>query len=513
MCYSIVGDYMNKTILLILDGFGLRNEEKGNAVKLAHTPYIDKYMAQYPNTTLEASGEAVGLPKGEMGNSKVGHLTLGAGRKINQPLSIINESIDKKEFYENKEIISVLEHVNKYDSALHIMGLLSDGGIHSSIKHFYSTLALAKLYEVKKVYFHFFMDGRDTYPMDGVHFIEDFQRKIEKANIGTIGTLCGRYYAMDRDNKWDRIQKAYDMMVNGKGLHFSDPIACMNKHYENKVTDEFINPSIIDNKAVIKDNDGIFFVNYRPDRMKQLLDTFKAKDFKEFEVKKFENLKIVTMFNVYKGIPYAYDMPEIKNTFSEYINGLEFKQARIAETEKFAHVTYFFDGGATLKYKLCDKFLINSPLVPTYDMKPVMSVAEVTETALKAIDNDYDFILVNFANPDMVGHTGNLKATIDALEVMDFCVGKIHDKAKEQFYELIITADHGNAEYMIDADGNPCTTHSTNKVPFILCNENYKLRNGGTIADVIPTIIDLYEIKKPEEMTGESLIIKEESLG
>lgn len=500
---------MNKIVLLILDGFGLRNDENGNAVKLAHTPYIDKYMAEYPNSKLEASGTFVGLPENEMGNSEVGHLTIGAGRQVKQPLSIINDAIKSKEIYENKEIINIIEHVVKNDSNLHIMGLLSDGGVHSTIKHFYAVLALAKLYNVKKVYFHFFTDGRDSEVTSGKKFVEDFIKKTEKVKLGSIGTICGRYYAMDRDNNWERINKAYDMLVYGRGLHFSNPISCLEKHYESKVTDEFINPSIIDKNSCIFDNDGVVFVNFRSDRMKQLLDTFKQKDFKEFPVKKFENLKIVTMFNVYKGIPYAYDMPELKNTFGDYINGLEFKQARIAETEKFAHVTYFFDGGITRKYKLCDKLLIDSPSVPTYDLKPEMSVAGVTEAALKAMENDYDFILVNFANPDMVGHTGNLKATMDAIEICDFCLGKLHDKSKEQFYEMIITSDHGNSEFMIDEKGNPCTTHTTNKVPFILCNNSFTLKPEGTIADVIPTIIDLFEIKKPDEMTGASLIKRE----
>lgn len=503
---------MNKAILLILDGFGLKNSEKGNAVKLAHTPYIDKYMAEYPNTKLDASGETVGLPKGEMGNSEVGHLTIGAGRKIKQPLTIINEAITSQEFYENKELINVMEHVSKNDSALHIMGLLSDGGIHSKMKHFYAVLALAKLYHIKKVYFHCFMDGRDTEVTDGIKFIEELQSKIDKVGLGKIATLCGRYYAMDRDNKWDRTRKAYEMLVSGKGLHYTDPIKCIQKHYDSNVTDEFVNPSIIDKNACIFDNDGIIYVNFRPDRMKQLLDSFKVKDFGQFPVKKFENLKICTLFNVYGGIPYAFDMEELKNTFGEYINGLDFKQARIAETEKFAHVTYFFDGGKQKKYKLCDKFLINSPKVATYDLKPEMSVAEVTQATLKAIDNDYDFILVNFANPDMVGHTGNLKATIDAIEICDFCLGKIHDKAKENFYDLIIIADHGNAEVMEYDDGTPCTTHTTSKVPFILCKQGYNLRSEGTIADVVPTIIDLFEIKKPDEMTGKSLIVKGEDL-
>jgi 2,3-bisphosphoglycerate-independent phosphoglycerate mutase len=302
------------------------------------------------------------------------------------------------------------------------------------------------------------------------------------------------------------------MLVYGKGLNINNPIVCMEKHYENKVTDEFINPSIIDRKSNISDNDGVVLVNFRSDRVKEILDCFTQKDFKEFKVEKFNNLKIVSLFNVYKGVSYAYDLPELKNTFGEYINGLDFKQARIAETEKFPHVTYFFDGSVVKKFKLCDKFLSPSPKVATYDMKPEMNVAGVTESALKAMDNDYDFILVNFANPDMVGHTGNLKATIDAIEICDFCVGKLHDKSKEQFYEMIITADHGNAELMIDSNGNPCTTHTTNKVPFILCNENYRLKPSGTIADVIPTVIELFEIKKPDEMTGESLIIDEDSL-
>ena len=501
---------MNKTILLILNGFGIRNEENGNAVKLAHTPYLDKFLAMYPNTLLDASGPSVGLPKGVSGNDAAGYLTIGSGRSIDSPLKLINDSIKDKTFYENKELINVMEHVNKNNSALHIVGLLSDGNNHSSLKHFYALLALAKLYEVKKVYFHFFTDGRDSNTNNAMNLIDDVVSKIEKAGIGSIGTLIGRYYAMDKDEKWDRIEKCYDLLVNGKGLHFNDSASCLNKHYNSGVGDEFINASVIDKTSTIKDDDAIIFTNLRRDGIKALIDAFKVKDFDEFIVEKFKNLKISTLFSVYKGVNSAFDIPDIKNTFGGYLDGLSFRQARISETENRNNVTYYFDGYQNTKYKLCDKYLIKSPNITTYDQKPELSIAEVTEAAISAINDDEDFILVDFSNANTLGHTGMFKPTFDSVEIIDFCVGKIHDEAKKEFYNLIITSTHGNAEEMLDDEGNVSNKNTSNKVPFILCNDKYKLKSHGTLADVIPTIIDLYEIKKPNDMSGESLILKDE---
>lgn len=500
---------MKKVLLLILDGFGINDKERGNAIKLASTPNLDKLMSEYPVSELIASGEEVGLPKGQMGNSEVGHMTIGSGRTILQPLTLINEKIKSKDFFKNETLLNVVEHVNGNNSTLHLIGLLSNGGVHSSANHFYAALALAKLKRVKKVVFHFITDGRDTNPLSGKNFIKEFMEKANKLDLGEIGTITGRYYAMDRDNKWDRTKKAYDAICYGIGNTFSNYSVCMDEHYKRDITDEFINPSIITKGSTINENDGVIFINFRPERMTQLIDALVTPNFKMFKTKTFNNVKFASIFNIHKKIDYAYSLEEIKNTFGEYIDELEFTQARIAETEKYPHVTHFFDGGKDFSSTRCNKYFIESPKVATYDKMPQMSLGNVTTTTIKAIEEDYDFILVNFANPDMVGHTGNLKATIDAIEICDFCLGKIYESAKDHFYEIVVTADHGNAESMIDKDGAPITSHTTNKVPFILCNSKYKLKSDGTLKDIIPTIIDLYEIKKPDEMTGESLILKE----
>ncbi len=499
---------MKKVVLLILDGFGINSGEFGNAVKQAKTPVLDKLSSVFPCTELEASGLEVGLPKGQMGNSEVGHMTIGSGRVTMQPLTYINEKIKNKEFFKNEFLIDLMDYVNKNNTTLHLVGLLSNGNVHASINHFYASLAMAKLHNVKNVVFHFITDGRDTSPTSGINFVKDFMERAKKLNLGEIGTISGRYYTMDRDNRWERIEKAYNAMVYGKGNMFPNYELCFEEHYKRDITDEFINPSIITPGKVIEDNDAVLFINYRPERMKEIIETFTNKTFKMFKTKQFNNLKLASLYNINDNIDYAFDTERPKDCFGVYIDGLDFKQARIAETEKYAHVTHFFDGEIDLNSPNCDKFLIPSPKVPTYDMKPEMSVGEVTETVLKVLDEDYDFILVNFANPDMVGHTGNLEATKYAIEVCDFCIGKIFEKAREHFYELIITADHGNAEKMVTKDGEPITSHTTSKVPFILCNENYKLKAGGSLKDIVPTIIDLYEIKKPDKMTGETLIEK-----
>jgi len=500
---------MKKVILLILDGFGINNNEYGNAIKKANTPVLDKLLTVFPTSELEASGVEVGLPKGQMGNSEVGHMTIGSGRINPGALTYINDKIKSKEFFDNEVLVNTMEYVNEHDSTLHLIGLLSNGGVHSSANHFYAALAMAKLRKVKKVCFHFITDGRDTSPTSGEQFVSDFMERARKLNLGELGTISGRYYAMDRDNRWERIKKTYNALVYGSANEFDSFKTCFKEHYKRDITDEFINPSIITKGKEIKENDAVLFINFRPERMRELIETFTNKNFKMFKTKQFENLKLVSLFNISENIEYAFDIAKPITTFGEYIDGLDFTQARIAETEKYAHVTYFFDGMKELNSKKCEKILIPSPGVATYDMKPEMSVGEVTETALNIMENDYDFILINFANPDMVGHTGNFDATKDAIEICDFCLGKIFERAKENFYELIITADHGNAEKMLTKDGTPVTSHTTNKVPFVLCNEEYKLKSEGSLKDIIPTIIDLYEIKKPDVMTGESLLIKE----
>ncbi len=500
---------MKKVILLILDGFGINGSDYGNAIKQAKTPVLDKLMAVFPCAELEASGTSVGLPKGQMGNSEVGHMTIGSGRIIPQPLTYINDKIKNKEFFSNKVLNNLMDYVNENGVTLHLIGLLSNGGVHSSANHFYAALALAKLKKVKNVCFHFITDGRDTKVTSGIDFVTDFMARAKKLGIGELATISGRYYAMDRDSRWERIKKAYNAMVYGEGNQFPKFETCFKEHYKRNITDEFINPSIITKGKEIKDKDAILFINFRPERMKELIETFTNKNLKVFKTKEFNELKLVSLFNIHESVEYAFDTEKPVNTFGEYIDSLDYTQARIAETEKYAHVTYFFDGMKELNSKNIEKILIPSPQVATYDLKPEMSVGEVTQTVLKSLENDYDFMLINFANPDMVGHTGNLEATIDAIEICDFCIGKIFEKAKENYYELLITADHGNSEKMLTKDGEPVTSHTTSKVPFIICNEEYKLKTEGSLQDIAPTIIDLYEIKKPDQMTGESLLIKD----
>ncbi len=500
---------MKKIILLILDGFGIYDEYKGNAVKLANTPVLDRLMSEYPCAELSASGECVGLPKGQMGNSEVGHITIGSGRVTKQSLTLINDKIKNKDFFENDVLLNLIDHVNQNKSTLHLVGLISNGGVHSSTNHFYAALAMAKLKGVKNVCFHFITDGRDTPPKSAKAFIDNFMEKAASLNLGKISTIVGRYYAMDRDNKWERTAKAYNAMVYGVGNEFKNSSNCLEAHYRSSITDEFVNASIITGGSKINENDGVLFINFRPERMKQLIEAFTDQSFKIFNTVKFKNVKYASIFKIHKNVEFAYENEEIKNTFGEYLASLEYKQIRIAETEKYNHVTFFFDGGKELIDKNYFKVLVPSPKVPTYDMKPEMSAGDVTTEALKAIEEDFDFILVNYANPDMVGHTGNIKAAIDAIEICDFCVGKVEERAKENFYELVITADHGNAEYMLDKNDNPVTSHTTNKVPFIICDNKYKIAPEGELSDIIPTIIEMYEIKKPDEMTGKSLIVKD----
>lgn len=499
---------MKKIILLILDGFGIREGENGNAIKMANLPNLARIMSDYPVCELEASGEVVGLPKGQSGNSEACHMTIGCGRTIEQPLTLINNKIKDKSFFENDVLLDLIDFVNDNNSTLHMIGLVSSGNVHSSMEHFYAALALAKIKKVKSVVLHFITDGRDSLPMSGNKLINDFMAKANKLGLGTIGTICGRYYAMDRDNNYDRVKKAYDAMVYNVGNNFSDYNRCMELHYKNDITDEFINPSVITKGSNIKENDGVLFLNYRPERIRELISAFTDESFNMFNVKKFKNVRFASLYSVGDNIDGAYTNEPISGTFGRYLADLGFKQARIAESEKYPHVTYFFDGTEELSDKNLFKILVPSPKVARYDMKPEMNASEVTEAVLDAMDDDFDFILVNYANPDMVAHTGNIPACVRALEACDVCIGHIFEKAQENFYELVITSDHGNIEYMKDADGNVITTHTSNKVPFIICNKDYKLKKNGTIKDIIPTIVDVYEISKPKEMTGESLIIK-----
>ncbi len=501
---------MKKIVLLVLDGFGYNSFEYGNAIKEAKTPNYDSFMEKFPHSLLEASGTEVGLPKGQVGNSEVGHMTIGSGTINMQALTNINDKIKSKEIFSNEKLLELMDYVKENNSTLHLVGLLSDGGVHSSINHYYAALALAKLRGLNDVAFHFITDGRDSLPKSGLSFINQFMEKSKKMELGCISTISGRYYSMDRDNRWERIKKAYDAMVFGKGNYFSSYEECFEEHYKREITDEYINPSIITNGKTIKENDAVLFINFRPERMKEMIDCFASPETVGFETKKYENLKLMSLFNIDERIDYAYTVEKPKTTLGRYLDELEYTQARIAETEKYAHVTYFFDGLDELNSSNCYKILVPSPKVATYDQKPEMSAVEVTTEVINAMDNDTDFILVNFANPDMVGHTGNYKATVDAIEICDYCLGKIYEASKEHYYELLITADHGNAEKMLTKEGEPITSHTSSKVPFIICDDDYKLKEEGSLKDVAPTIIDIYEIKKPDCMTGESLIVKEE---
>ena len=499
---------MKKIILLILDGFGIRQNENGNAIKMSNLPNLNRIMSEYPMCELTTSGEDVGLPKGVIGSSEVGHMTIGAGRTIIQPYTMINNSIKDKSFFENDKLLDMMDHVKNNKSTLHLMGLFSNNSNHSSIDHFYALLALAKIRGINNVVFHFITDGKDSPLFSAKECINNFMMKIEKIGIGVIGTLCGRYYAMDSDGNYDRLNKAYDLYVHNVGNNFADYNRCLDLHYKNNITDEYVNPSVITKGSNIKDNDGVLFVDFRPERMDELITALTDESFNKFNTRKLNNVKYMALYSTEEKIDGAYTNEVISNTFGKYLIDLGFRQARIAEASKYPHVTYFFDGAEELSDKNMYKILIPSPKVARFDMKPEMNIADVTGATLGAMEEDIDFILVNFANPDMVGHTGNIPCVVRALEACDVCIEKILEKASENFYEVVITSDHGNVELMKNDDGSINESHTDSNVPFIICNKDYKLKEFGTLRDVIPTIIDMYEISKPKEMTGESLIVK-----
>jgi len=497
---------MKKVVLCIMDGVGIRKEVYGNAVEKANTKILDNLFKFYPHSLLHASGTLVGLPEGQMGNSEVGHLNIGAGRIVYQPLELITNKINTKEIYDNESINSVIEHVKENNSKLHLLGLLSDGGIHSHIDHLFGLLDMIKEKGVKEVYIHVFTDGRDTSPTSGVNYIKDLQNKLNSLGIGKIATVSGRYYSMDRDNNWDRIRKSYDVLVNGLGKVNSNIIEYMENSYKENITDEFIKPMLINKEGTITDGDGLLVFNFRPDRLRQLFKVITNKEFNEFPHKTFKNIKLTTMMPVSDEVIClnAFTNQKLDNTLGEYLSYKGVKQLRIAETEKYAHVTYFFDGGIEKELKGCDRILIPSPKVATYDLKPEMSAYEITDKLLSVIEN-YDLVVLNFANGDMVGHTGIFDAAVKAVEVVDECIGKIYNKVMEMGGTLIVTADHGNSDYMIDENNNPVTTHSTSLVPFIVTDDKIELKDGK-LADIAPTILDIMGIEKPIEMTGESLI-------
>ncbi len=492
---------MNKVLLCVLDGLGVGLNDNSNAFYKSKTPNVDYLLKNYPNNSINASGKSVGLPDNQMGNSEVGHLNIGSGRIIYQPLERINMSIKDNSISENISIINAINHCKNNNSKLHIMGLLSDGGVHSHINHFKAILKVCNDNNFNNVYFNIFTDGRDTYPNSSKKYIEELEEEIKKYNIGFISTISGRYYAMDRDKRWDRIEKAYNSLIGKNTKKYKDACELINANYEENITDEFIKPGIIDENGIIEDNDSIIWVNFRPDRAIQILSAFMNNDFFEFNRTKINNLYLTTMMYVSDNIKsdIAFKTENIDNTLGIYLSKLGKKQLRIAETEKYAHVTYFFDGGRDINLKGEKRILIDSPKVSTYDLKPEMSAEEITESLSKEMENNYDFILVNYANCDMVGHTGDFNATIKAIETVDKCVGKLYKKCLDNGYLFILTADHGNSELMIDKNGNKVTSHTTNKVPFIVCDKDAKI-NVNKLSDIAPYILNYLNLKIPDEM-------------
>ena len=506
-------------VLMVLDGYGISDKTEGNAIALANTPVMDKLKAEYPYVKGAASGLAVGLPDGQMGNSEVGHMNIGAGRIIYQELTRITKSIQDGEFFDNAEMLEAIENCKKNNSDLHVWGLLSSGGVHSHNTHLYAILELCKKQNFENVYVHPFFDGRDTAPASGKGFLEELIAEMKKIGVGKVASLSGRYYAMDRDNRWDRVEKAYNVLTRGEGEQAESAVAAMDASYAKDVTDEFFVPTAITENgkpvATIKDKDTVIFFNFRPDRARELTRAFCMDEFDGFERGARKNVAYICFTEYDATIPnkeVAFKKVELKNTFGEYLAAHGMKQARIAETEKYAHVTFFFNGGVEEPNEGEDRILVKSPKVATYDLQPEMSAPEVCDKLCAAIRSEkYDVIVINFANPDMVGHTGILEAAIKAVETVDTCVGKAVDAIKEVNGQLFICADHGNAEQLVDYEtGAPFTAHTTNPVPFILVNADpsYKLRENGCLADIIPTLIELMGMEQPAEMTGKSLLVK-----
>ncbi len=508
------------TVLMILDGYGLNDRKDHNAVAEANTPVMDKLMKEYPFVKGNASGMAVGLPEGQMGNSEVGHLNMGAGRIVYQELTRITKEIQDGTFFENPALVKAMENCKANDSALHIYGLVSDGGVHSHITHLYGVLEMAKKFDLKKVYVHCFLDGRDTPPASGKGYVEQLEEEMKKLGVGKVASVCGRYYAMDRDNNYDRVELAYKALTKGEGLTAESATTGIQASYDRDETDEFVKPTVVveDGKpvATIQDKDSIVFINFRPDRAREITHAFCDDDFKGFERGKRLDVTYVCFSDYDPTIPnkdVAFHKIAVTNTFGEWLAANDMTQARIAETEKYAHVTFFFNGGVEEPNKGEDRILVNSPKdVATYDLKPEMSAYEVCDKLCTAIKSEkYDVIIINFANPDMVGHTGVEAAAIKAVETVDECVGKAVDALLSVNGTMFICADHGNCEQLVDYEtGAPFTAHTTNPVPFILVNYDpaYTLKEGGCLADIVPTLIETMGMTKPAEMTGKSLLIK-----
>ena len=505
---------MNKapTTLIIMDGFGLRKETDGNAVAAAATPVLDRLFAENAWTELQASGRWVGLPDGQMGNSEVGHTNIGGGRVVFQDLPRISNAVADGSFFANAAYLHAMETCRAQGTALHLMGLLSDGGVHSHIEHLYALLRMAKRQGLEKVYIHAFLDGRDVSPSSGAGFVEETVCHCAEIGVGRIATVMGRYYAMDRDKRWDRVEQAYDAMVYGEGSASDpDPIHAVRESYAGGVTDEFVEPVVCDAEGSISDNDSVIFFNFRPDRARELTRALVDPEFSGFTRQLFP-LTFVCTTEYDASMPnvqVAFPRQSVTNGLGEYLSKMGMTQLRIAETEKYAHVTFFFNGGVETVFPGEDRCLIPSPKVATYDLQPEMSAPAVCEECVKRIESGaYDVIVLNFANCDMVGHTGVFDAAVKAVETVDTCVGKVVEATRRQGGIAMVTADHGNAEVMKQADGSPMTAHTTNPVPFILVGAGSELRQGGCLADIAPTILDVLGLNQPEEMTGKTLIIK-----
>ncbi|AYE48714.1 2,3-bisphosphoglycerate-independent phosphoglycerate mutase [Priestia megaterium] len=502
--------------LIILDGFALRDEDKGNAVTHAKKPNFDRFWNEYPHATLQASGEAVGLPEGQMGNSEVGHLNIGAGRIVYQSLTRVNVAIREGEFERNETLLAAVKHAKEKGTNLHLFGLLSDGGVHSHIEHLYALLRLAKSEGLEKVYIHGFLDGRDVAPQSAETYLKELNEKIEEYGVGEIATLSGRYYSMDRDKRWERVEKSYRAMVYGEGPSYTSAEECVKDSYENGIYDEFVLPSVITKEdgspvATIQDEDAVIFYNFRPDRAIQISNTFANEDFRSFDrgEKHPKNLHFVCLTHFSETVDgyVAFKPNNLDNTLGEVLSQNNLKQLRIAETEKYPHVTFFMSGGREAEFPGETRILIDSPKVATYDLKPEMSAYEVTDALLAEIEGDkQDAILLNFANPDMVGHSGMLEPTVKAIETVDECLGKIVDAILAKGGTAIITADHGNADEVITLEGNPMTAHTTNPVPVIVTKQGLELREDGILGDLAPTMLTLLDVAQPKEMTGKTLI-------
>ena len=504
---------MNKTptTLIIMDGFGLRKETEGNAVAAAETPRLDRFFQEFAHTRLSASGLDVGLPAGQMGNSEVGHTNIGAGRVVFQDLPRISKSIADGDFFENPAYLHAMDACREHDSSLHLMGLLSDGGVHSHLEHLFALMKMAKDRGLEKVYIHAFLDGRDVSPTSGADFVAQTVEKCRELGVGKIATVMGRFYAMDRDKRWDRVEAAYDAMVYGEGASVNPvPVAAVKDAYANGVTDEFVEPVICDPEGTVSDHDSVIFFNYRPDRAREITRAFVDPDFNGFTRQYFPvTFVCTTEYDAsMPNVEVAFPRISVRNGLGEYLSSMGLTQLRIAETEKYAHVTFFFNGGVETRFPGEDRVLVPSPKVATYDLQPEMSAVEVADRCVERIESGaYDVIILNFANCDMVGHTGVFDAAVKAAETVDTCVGRVVDATLKMGGIAMITADHGNAEVMTQPDGSPMTAHTTNPVPFILCGAGTELREGR-LADIAPTILDVMGLAVPEEMDGQTLIVK-----